>query len=60
MYAGFGIVLLAIGLIALAIVHVNAWLGALLVLLGLAAVIASVLLPDPLRRESKDRVPPLG
>jgi hypothetical protein len=60
MYVGIGIVLVAIGLIALAVVNVNPWIGALLILLGLAAVIAAFLLPNPLRRPSRHDYPPLG
>lgn len=61
MYVGLGIVLATIGLIALAISGVSPWIGAALILLGALALIAAVLLPDPLRRPSRrNDIPTLG
>ena len=60
MYVGLGIVFLAIGLIAVAVVDLSPWIAAMLILLGALAMIAAVLLPDPLRRRSRDDYPTLG
>ena len=60
MYVGLGIVFLAIGLIAVAVVDLSPWIAAMLILLGALAMIAAVLMPDPLRRRSRDDYPTLG
>jgi hypothetical protein len=61
MYVGLGIVLVSIGLIALTIIEMNAWIGAVLILLGALGLIAAALLPDPLHRRSRRHdIPTLG
>lgn len=60
MYVSLGIVLLALGLIAIVVADLSPWIAAMLILLGVLAMIAAVLLPDPLRRRSRDDYPTLG